>query len=526
MLWWTGSEINWKGWSIQLSLVRSVSWNYLGYFFEFGSGLLLLAYVVRRVTVQDYGIFLLAQSLAAFLFLLDFGMGNILVPLYVSTFARMGIAEVSNLANTLVVTLLGLGAAGAAALSLAALFIPELIRLPSAQTGLAERVLVAISVAVALALPQIPLEQLCQAFHRFDRVNQVQIAAVVLRVTLTVAVLRAGRGILALALVQAAVSLLRLTGLWIVTSATISGLSLRLRFDGEQLREAMRMSRWAFGDDVSRRIGMNSEQVILAGLASFEQVALFGVSSRLPAHIYQFAARGLSVLLPTFSQHHSEGDTAQLRATFRNAYRVCLTGFVPMVTYGAICARALIDTWLGPAYLRAAPVLAWLLFSTLSMVVMLPSDLILYSHARIPQAVRFSVWETLGKIGLGLALAGRYGAVGVAAGIAVSHWCVNLFCYLPAACGVAGVRPWELCHTALTGNSSGERDQAQRTANRIQGSVYVLSAVALAAGMRVLTSPEMFVAFVLISLLYMAIWANCTAFPMWKRAQMEASAAL
>ena len=49
--------------------MRSVSWNYRGYFFEFGSGLLLLAYVVRRVTVHDYGIYLLAQSLAAFLFL-------------------------------------------------------------------------------------------------------------------------------------------------------------------------------------------------------------------------------------------------------------------------------------------------------------------------------------------------------------------------------------------------------------------------------------------------------------------------
>ena len=90
---------------------------------------------------------------------------------------------------------------------------------------------------------------------------------------------------------------------------------------------------------------MNSEQVILAGLGSFEQVALFGVGSRLPAHLYQFGARGLSVLLPTFSQHHSQGDTAQLRATFRNAYRVCLTGFVPVATFGAICARALMETW-------------------------------------------------------------------------------------------------------------------------------------------------------------------------------------
>ena len=170
--------------------------------------------------------------------------------------------------------------------------------------------------------------------------------------------------------------------------------------------------------------------------------------------------------------------------------------------------------------------LAWLLFSALSMIVMLPSDMVLYSHGRIPQAARFSVLETLGKIGIALAMAGHYGALGVAAGVAVWHWFVTLFCYLPAACRVAGLGPWELCRAALTGSSYGERDQAQRMANSIQGGVYVMCAAALAAGMRLLTPSEMFVACILISLLYVAVWANCTALPMWKRARMEAPAAL
>jgi O-antigen/teichoic acid export membrane protein len=523
-----GSRDLGRYWSIKLSFVRSVSWNYLGYFFEFVSGLLLLAYVVRRISVHEYGIYLMAQAVAAFLYLLEFGMGNVLVPLYISTFARSGIAEVSRLASTVFLALLGFGAAGAVVLSLAALFIPRLIGLPSANAALAVRVLIVMSVAVGLALPQMVLEQLCQAFHRYDRINQVHIAAVGLRVALTVAVLMAGRGILALATVQVVVSGLRLAGLWAVASTAISGLSLQFRFDRKLLLGAMHMSKWAFGDDISHRISLNAESVILAALGSFEQLALFGVGSRLPAHLYQFAARGLSVLLPTLSQHHAEGDKAQLRATFSATYRVCLTGLVPLAAFAAICAPDLMKIWAGQAYAGAAPVMAWLLMSSLSMVVMLPSDMVLYSHNQIRKAALFSILQTLGKIALALALARQYGALGVAVGIAVWHWSVNLFFMLPAACKVAELSPWELWRVALTGHNrkDGSQGAGDRKGNLIQGGAFVLCAVALGSGMKVLGTLEMFVACILISLLYAGIWANCTALPMWRRARMEASAAL
>ncbi|WP_348260951.1 oligosaccharide flippase family protein [Telmatobacter sp. DSM 110680] len=509
--------------------MRSVTWNYLGYFCEFVAGVFLLAFVVRKLPVDDYGIYLLAQSLAAFLYLLDFGLSNVLVPLYVSTFARGGIAEVSKLASCLVMTLLGMGIAGATGLSLAAMLMPELIRLPTARMALAVQVLIVVSAAVCLMLPQMALEHLCQAFHRFDRVNQVQIAAVAMRVVLTLVVLDAGKGILALAGVQVAVSLSRLAGLWLVASTGISGLSLRLfSFDTDRLREAIGLSRWAFVDDVSRRIGMNTETVVLAALGSLNQVAMFGIGGKLPAHLYQFAVRGLSVLVPTLTQHHAEGDTAQLRSTFCNAYRVCLTGVVPLATFGSIGARPLIAIWAGPAYLGAAPVLSWLMISALSMVILTPSDMVLYSHNRIGQAAWFSCIETLGKILVVLALAARYGAVGAAAGVAVWNWCVNLFCYLPAACKVAEMRPWELWRAALMGSSgaSGQQAQSERTSNLLQGGAYVACAVVLAVGVRHLAALEMFAACVGVSLLYFAVWVGCTALPMWRRASAEAPAVL
>ncbi len=487
-----------------LSLVRSVSWNYLGYFCELIAGVLLFAYVVRHISVEDYGLFLLAQSIAAFLFLLDFGLSNVLIQVYVSTRVSGGMTDVSRLASTLLVSLFGIGALGVAVLSLLAMLVPKMINLPIGQTHVVLQVVILSAVGAQLSLTALPLDHLYQAFHRFDRINQVQVAIVVLRVALTVIVLALGKGIVALAAVQVVLSLARLLALWTVAHASIDGLTLALfHFDLFRVGKVLKASGWAFGDDISRRIGMNSESLILAGLGSFRQVALFGMASKLPAHLYQFAARGVSVILPSLSRNHAEGDAAQLRVTYQNAYRVCLTGFLPLVVYAAICSRQLVQVWAGVAYLGAAPVLVWLLVLGMSRVLELPSELVLYSHDRIRQAAGFSVIETVGKILFALALVVPFGAAGVAAGVAVWHWCVNLFFYLPAACRVAAIRPLDLWRGCVAGGF-------------VQVATFIFGVVALSACSRSLTPLEVFAALAVVCLMHGGIWLWVTALPIWK----------
>ena len=488
------------------SFLRSVSWNYLGYFCELVAGVLLLAYVVRRVPVEDYGIYLLAQSIAGFLSILDFGLSNVLVQLYVATLTSKGMAEVGRMASTLFWTLMGTGVLGALVLSVLALLVPQLIRLPAQRTHTALALVILASATVALTLPAMALEDLCRAFHRFDRVNQVQVGMVALRVALTVAVLSAGKGIVALASVMALLALVRLILLWILAQAGIGGLSLRLFcFDVLRVQEAMRMSSWAFGDDLSRRIAMSADTMIVAGLGGFRQVALLGMGGKLPAHLYQFAIRGLSVMMPSLSRHYSQGDTAQLRKMYGNAFRVCVTGVLPLVVFAGICSRQLMEVWAGTAYRRAGPVLAWLLVFALSQVLEFPSDLVLYSHDRIRQAARFAMIESIAKIAAVLALVVPFGAAGAAAGIALTHWAVNLFAYLPEACRVAQARPFELGREALAGNG------------------WLAAACAAGAAVLYVASGRLPAAWVFgacaaVCAIYGAIWLCCTVLPM-KKAQ-------
>ncbi len=490
-----------EGFDVAPHLVRSALWNYLGYFCELCAGALLIAYVVRRVSLEDYGIYVLAQSTASILCLLDFGLSGVLIPLYSWTLSSKGKAEVGRLVSTLILLLFGLGTLGATVLSLLALGLPELINLPSVHTALVLKLLVLAAVTVQFTLPSVALDCLYQASHRFDRLTQVQISMLLLRVGLTVAVVAMGSGIVAIAVVRASVSFAQLVILWAVLRLEITGPSLKLFcFDRSQVPKVLKVTGWAFGGDLAQRIGVISEKLILAGVCSFGQVAMFGLASRLPEHFVQFAGQGLSVLTPSLSRSHSDGNRTQIQVIYQNACSACLTGLMPLVVFAAICAKPLMEIWGGRSYSNAGLVMVWLLILALSRILEHPSELVLYSHNRVRAAARIRAIEMIGKIGLALALAVPFGAAGVAAGVAVCHWCVNLFLYLPEACRAAETPPWELLRKAATGNM------------RLIGA-FVLGAGALAWCSHALPVTMSFWAFVGVSFIYAALWWASTSLP-------------
>jgi len=490
-----------KGVGVAPPLVRSALWNYLGFFCELCAGALLIAYVVRRVPVEDYGMYVLAQSIASTLLLLDFGLSGVLVPLYSWTLASEGMAEAGRLASTLILSLLALGTLGATVLSLLALAAPKLMNLPSAHAALVLKLLILAAVAVLFTIPSVALDCFYQASHRFDRLTQIQISILLLRVVLTVAVVAMGSGIVAIAVVRALVSFAQMVILWVVVRLEISGHSLRLFcFDRAQLPRVLQVTGWAFGGDLAQRISVVSERLILAGLCSFGQVAMFGLASRLPEHFVQLAGQGLSVVTPSLSRNHSEGNLTQMRETYRNACTACLTGVMPLVVFAAICAKPLMETWGGRAYSSAGLVMVWLLILALSRILEHPNELVLYSHNRIRAAARIRAVETAGKIGLALVLAVPFGAAGVAAGAAVCHWCVNLFLYLPEACRAAEMRPWGLLRGVVTENL------------RLVGAA-AIGAGSLAWCSHYLPVPGSVGACVAVSLIYAALWLGLTSLP-------------
>src|SRR6185312_16793598 len=73
----------------------SVAWNYAGYACQIAFNLGLTWYIVRKISVVEYGLFLFIMSLSSTLYMLDMGISSVLVQALVEAFA----AARKNLAN-------------------------------------------------------------------------------------------------------------------------------------------------------------------------------------------------------------------------------------------------------------------------------------------------------------------------------------------------------------------------------------------------------------------------------------------
>ena len=154
---------------------RDIAWNYIGYIYRIGINLALTAYIVRRVSVVEYGLFLFITSLSTTLYFLDFGLSGVLVQAYVEMVSRSDARRLNELISTVFLALAALGAAGLLIFAVFAAILPGPFNIPAAYTHEASTICILAAFVVQVTLPGIALEQAYQASHRFDRINQIQL---------------------------------------------------------------------------------------------------------------------------------------------------------------------------------------------------------------------------------------------------------------------------------------------------------------------------------------------------------------
>lgn len=431
---------------------RSIAWNYAGYACQIAFNLGLTWYIVRKITVAEYGLFLFVMSLSATLYLLDMGISSVLVQAFVEASSIDGKDRVNELLGAGFAALGALGALGACIFCGLAIFLPGPFKIPPPYLHEASLVFIAAGFIVLVGLPTVAVEQVYQASQRFDRLNQVQLITAVLLVALSILVLATGHGIVALALVQLVVSCIRLAVLIAALPSSVPGARLNpARLNIGVLKPLIHLSKWAFLSNLSAGLFDMLVWLILGSLSSMREVALFGLAGKPTRQLWNFVDRGANVTLPLLSKASAEGDAARLRQTYLETEKLVLGAVLPFVILGCVFARPFILVWAGSQYAGAALVMRWLLLAALAQALAYPSDLVLYACGEVKQAAKISAWS--GAIGIlaALLLVSRYGAAGLAAGMAVAQIVFNCGWFAWAACRVSGASPAALFRSSFEG---------------------------------------------------------------------------
>ncbi len=413
----------------------SVAWNYAGYSYQIAINIGLTSYIVRRISVTEYGLLLFVMSLSGALYLLDLGLSSILVQAYVESFVSAGKDRVNELLSTAFLSLSALGTVGVLIFLGLAVSLPGPFKIPHSYVHDASVIFVLAALVIQFGLPAIAIENVYQSASRFDRISQIQFIVCTVQALLSILILSAGYGIIALASIQLSVELLRLILLALALPASVPGARLSVRrFNRDLLRPLFKQGKWAFFSNTSTYLFDMLVWLILGSFGSMKEAALFAIASKAPRRLWNVVDRGANVTLPLLSQFSVGNDTIRLKHTYFKTQKLVFGAVLPFVVLGCFFAPSLIQVWAGNQYTRAAIVMRWLLVAAFSHAIAYSSDLLLYACGEVKRAAKISVWSSTISILAALLLVSRYGAAGIAAGIALTQLLVNCGWYNVAAC--------------------------------------------------------------------------------------------
>ena len=483
---------------------RNVAWNYAGYVCQIAINLGLTWYIVRKVSVVEYGLFLFVMALASTLYLLDIGISSVLIQVFVEAFTGAGKERVNEILGTAFLALTALGSLGVLIFCSLALSLPGPFKIPPAYLHEAFLIFILAGFIILVGFPAIAVEQVFQASHRFDRTNQVQLVAGVLLIALSVLALATGHGIVALALVQLVAALFRLLLLVLALPATLPGIRLSFaRFNPARLKPLFHLSKWAFLNNLSASLFDMLIWVILGSLGSMQAAALFGLANKPAKQLWNLVDRGASVTFPLLSRSFAEKDSSGLRQTYLRTMKLVFGAVLPFIVLGCVFARPLILVWAGRQYEGAALVMEWLLLAALSQALTYPSDLVLYACGMVKKAAWISLVSSAASLIAAALLVFRYGAAGMAAGMAVTQLVFNCGLFTFAACRATGTSPSVLLRNLFEG---------------MPWPIAVLAAeisVSLALWPHLSPLGLVVIAFTA-GLIYLALWARRTALPIYR----------
>jgi O-antigen/teichoic acid export membrane protein len=340
-------------------LRRNLATSYAVYAASFVSGLIVTPIIVHELGQTEYGLWAFVGSLTVYLALLDLGVGPSIVRYAAEHRGRGAQDETSALAS---VGLTVYAAVGAITLLVAlplAWLVPELIDLPADLVEPARVATILLAAGIAARFPLGLFGNLLAGQQRYDVVNLANLASIVVYTILVAAVLTQGGGIVLLAWLALAATIVRLAlpMVWVRRELPFLrvGRSLVTR---ARMRELLGFSWHNFLIHVSARVVFSADVIVVGIVLGAVSAALYGIPAKLFGLAFGAGIAGTQLLYPAFAEAEGAAEEDHQRRLMLGGLRggmalILLVG-LPLV----LVPDLLIGAWIGPGFGESTWVMA------------------------------------------------------------------------------------------------------------------------------------------------------------------------
>jgi O-antigen/teichoic acid export membrane protein len=363
----------------------------------------------------DYAILAFALIVESLLEKTDFGMMWALVR-YVSYFSERGWElETRKLVSSVFFLLSGVGVLYACLLAILSPSLAKFFRVSSAGSAPGFLIVAIVGSSLGFQLPSTALRGLLFGRQDFHLANAVDIPFQWIRGGAILLVLFRGGGLVPLAILYPAASLLRLVGLLIVSRRSRNDFRPRVsEIDIESFRHIRKFASLSFPEELVERFFGQLDSFIAARFLPLPQLSILVIARRFPQALSMLIHQSLSIAYPIVSAADARQDRESARRYVLLMTRNVLAVVVPLTFILYFWAGLLLQLWVGPEVLSGIPVFrAYVAFAAFATLAEVPLVL-LYGQGRLRFSAAVSAVLFTTSIVLGPWACNRGGLVGMA----------------------------------------------------------------------------------------------------------------
>jgi O-antigen/teichoic acid export membrane protein len=405
-------------------MLRNVGSNWLLTLVTIAATYAITPFVIHRLGSDGYGTWTLITAMTGYLSLLALGVPMACVR-YLAQHVAEGDERKMNEAIGSCVGLYLLIGVAALVLGGALTFVFTLVYdIPVAVRGEARLAFAVMVVQVSVGFIGLLPEGIMFAHHDFVVRNVVRIAAVLLRLALTISLLRMEASLVVLASVQL---------VCLVFDFTLSLFLIRRRypavrisiadFDWGMVRRIFSFSVYVLLVNAGARLVFETDALVIGAMLGVGAIPFYAVANSLVVYLMEFIIAIAAVVAPTATKLHTEGKVAELRQMFLTWSKVSLSISLMAGLFLIVLGPRFIGWWIEPTFEEpAGRVLQILMISSLPFLPVRGVALPILMGLGKPKTPTIAfIIAGIMNLALSIALAPSLGLIGVALGTAIPN---------------------------------------------------------------------------------------------------------
>jgi O-antigen/teichoic acid export membrane protein len=404
-------------------VLRNVGSNWVLTLVTIAATYVLTPFVIQTLGLEGYGTWTLITSMTGYIGLLALGVPMASVR-YFAQYVAEGDQRKMNEAIGSCAGLYLMVGVGAALIGVALMVLLNIYEIPATFRPTAHVAFGLMVFYVSAAFIGLLPEGIMFAHHDFVVRNLVRIGGVLLRVSLTMGLLRLDASLVVLALIQIACLGFDFSVSWLLVRRRYPGVRLSLTdFDGGMLRRIFAFSLYVLLLNTGARLSFETDALVIGAFMSVGPIAFYAVANSLVVYLMDFIGSIAAVVSPMATKLNTEGKRADLREMFLKWSKAAMSLTIMAGLFLIVLGPRFIGRWIGPSFERPAGDVLQILM--LSGLVFLPIRgvavpiLMGLGKPNVP-AVAY-LGAGLLNLGLSMLLVRPFGLPGVALGTAIPN---------------------------------------------------------------------------------------------------------